>query len=89
MFQQMHADLPTQYMLPMNKMPSHPLYHNLSAQQRSFMTSSLFLLVLSVNVNDLLHFLVTAEEDTRSVVDVLGHNGEHTLHLAVNSLTTS
>jgi len=53
------------------------------------MSIFLFLLVLRVDVNDLLHLLVTAEENTRSVVNVFGHNGEHTLHLAVDGLTTS
>lgn len=38
-----------------------------------------------------LHFLnlvIAAHEDTRPVVDVLGHNLEHPLHLAVHCLTT-
>lgn len=38
---------------------------------------------------DLLNLLPASHEDTGSVVDVLGHNLEHTLHVVIDSLTTS
>lgn len=45
--------------------------------------------MLLVDVDDLLYFVVAAEEDTGLVVDGLGDDGEHTVHLAVDSLTAS
>lgn len=45
--------------------------------------------VFRVNINHFLDLIVTAEEDTRSVVDVLGHDCQHPLHLAIDGLTTS
>lgn len=50
---------------------------------------SRLLVVLCVDIDDLLYFVVTAKEDTRSVVDGLGYNLEHTLHLAVDGLAAS
>lgn len=35
---------------------------------------------------DLLNLVITAHEDTRLVVDVLGHDLQHPPHLAVDSL---
>lgn len=43
---------------------------------------------LGVDINDLLHFIVTAKEDTRPVVNVLWDDLQHALHLAVDGLTT-
>jgi hypothetical protein len=45
--------------------------------------------VLFVDIDDLLDFVVTAQEDTRSVVDVLWDNFKHSLHLAVDRLPAS
>ena len=46
-------------------------------------------LVFLVGVDDLLYLLLRAHEDTRSVVDVFGHNFEHAIHLAVDSQSAS
>lgn len=46
-------------------------------------------LVLLVHINNLLHLQFRAHKDPRSVVDVLGHDFEHALHLAVHSLSAS
>lgn len=45
-------------------------------------------LSLGVELLDLLHLIVAAHEDTGSVVDVLGLDLEHSLHVAVDSLAT-
>ena len=45
-------------------------------------SSSVFLM----HVNDLLHLVITPHEDPRTVVDVFGHDGQHSLHLAVHGL---
>lgn len=42
--------------------------------------------VLLVYLNDLLHFVEAAHEDTGPVVDVFGHNCQHTLHSSVDRL---
>ena len=42
--------------------------------------------VLLVNVDDELHLVVGAEEDTAAVVDALGNDGEHACHVAVDCL---
>jgi hypothetical protein len=44
---------------------------------------------LVVELLHLLDLVVTTHEDTGLVVDVLGYHLEHTVHLAVDSLTTS
>ncbi|KAI6804575.1 hypothetical protein KC361_g29 [Hortaea werneckii] len=44
--------------------------------------------VLLVDINDLLNLIVTAHEDTAAVVDVLGGDGHHAVHVAVDGLTT-
>lgn len=43
--------------------------------------------MLLVDVNDLLHLIIAAQEDSASVVDVLGDDVDHPSHLAVNCLT--
>ncbi|KAG9679789.1 fructose-1,6-bisphosphatase, partial [Aureobasidium melanogenum] len=43
-------------------------------------------LVLVVDVDDLLHLVVRAHEDTRLVVDRLGNDLDHAIHLAVDCL---
>lgn len=45
--------------------------------------------MLLVDVDNLLHLIVASQEDSTPVVNVLGHNVDHTAHLAVNSLTAS
>lgn len=40
-------------------------------------------------VNNLLHLIVAAHEDTRSIVDTLGNNSQHALHATVHCLATS
>lgn len=45
--------------------------------------------MLLVNVNNFLHFIMASEEDSGSVMDVLGNDLEHTMHLAVYCLSTS
>lgn len=54
-----------------------------------FLVSSDFflLLVLLVHVDDALDLLLAAEEDAAPVVDVLGHDLHHALHLAVDGET--
>lgn len=42
--------------------------------------------MLLVNVDDELHLVVGAEEDTAAVVDALGDDGEHACHVAVDCL---
>ena len=42
--------------------------------------------MLFMNINDLLHLVVTAHEDARAVVDMLRHYLEHPAHLAVDGL---
>ena len=42
--------------------------------------------VLLVDVDDELHLVVGAEEDSAAVVDALGDNGEHACHVAVDCL---
>lgn len=44
--------------------------------------------VLLVDLDDLLDLIVTAQEDSATVVDVLGHDCNHPTHLAVNCLAT-
>ena len=44
--------------------------------------------VLLVDVDDELHLVVGAEEDTAAVVDALGDDCEHACHVAVDSLAT-
>ena len=46
-------------------------------------------LVLLMGVDDLLYFLLRTHENTRSVVDVLGHDFKHAFHLAVDSQSAS
>lgn len=45
--------------------------------------------VLLVDVDDKLHLVVGAEEDTAAVVDAFGDDGEHARHVAVDCLATS
>ena len=42
--------------------------------------------VLLVDVDDELHLVVGAEEDSAAVVDALGNDGEHACHVAVDCL---
>jgi hypothetical protein len=42
--------------------------------------------VLLVDVDDELHLVVGAEEDSAAVVDALGDDGEHACHVAVDCL---
>lgn len=42
--------------------------------------------VLLVDVDDELHLVVGAEEDTAAVMDALGDDGEHAGHVAVDCL---
>lgn len=42
-----------------------------------------------MDINDLLHLIVAAHEDTAAVVDMLRHDSKHTSHVAVNGLATS
>ena len=44
--------------------------------------------VLFVHVDNLLHLVVATHEDTGSVVDMLRHDCQHTLHAAVDRLAT-
>lgn len=44
--------------------------------------------MLLVDVNDELHLIVGAEEDSAAVVDALGDDGEHAGHVAVDGLAT-
>ena len=53
-----------------------------------FLTHSL-LLVLLMRIQDLLYFALGAHEDTRPVMNMLRHNLQHALHLAVNRRPTS
>ena len=39
-----------------------------------------------VDVDDLLYLIIAAEEDAAPVMDVLGHDFNHALHLAVDCL---
>lgn len=55
---------------------------------RAAYASFALLLVLLVHVDDALDLLLAAEENTAPVVDVLGHNLHHALHLAVDCETT-
>lgn len=43
--------------------------------------------MLLVYINDLLHLIIAAHEDTRTIVDMLRYHSQHTLHAAVDSLT--
>lgn len=43
---------------------------------------------LCVDIDDFLYLVVAAKEDTRPVVDVLGNDFDHALHVAVDGLTT-
>ena len=45
--------------------------------------------MLLVNIDYLLHFVVAAHENSRPVVYVFWNDGDHSVHAAVNSLTTS
>ena len=47
------------------------------------------MLVLLVNVNHFLNFVIAAHEDTRSIMDMLGNNSKHTFHTAIDRLTSS
>jgi hypothetical protein len=40
------------------------------------------------DINDFLHFIITAHEDSRPIVDMLRHDLEHPAHITGNSLTT-
>ena len=51
------------------------------------MSFSALFLVLVVHVHDLLDLITRAEEDTAAVVDVLGDDGEETVHLRVDGAT--
>lgn len=42
-----------------------------------------------VYINNLLHLIVAAHEDTRSIVDTLGNNSQHALHATVHCLAAS
>jgi hypothetical protein len=42
--------------------------------------------VLLVDVDDELHLIIGAEEDSAAVVDALGDDGEHACHVAVDCL---
>lgn len=44
--------------------------------------------MLFVDVNDELHLVVGAKEDTAAVVDAFGDDCEHAGHVAVDSLAT-
>ena len=44
--------------------------------------------MLLVDINDLLDLIVATHEDTAAVVDVLGGDGHHAVHVAVDGLTT-
>ena len=59
-------------------------------QVRLTYTKHALLVAMSlVHVNDLLHLVVTAHEDTRSVMYVLRYNSQHAIHLAVDRLAAS
>lgn len=45
--------------------------------------------VLLVDVDDLLDFIVTSQEDSASVVDILWYDFQHPSHVAVYGLPTS
>ena len=45
--------------------------------------------MLLVDVDDLLHLLIAAQEDTAAIVDVLRDDSQHAPHLAIDRLTAS
>lgn len=45
--------------------------------------------MLLVYINNLLHLIVAAHENTRSIVDTLGNNSQHALHATVHCLAAS
>ena len=46
------------------------------------------MLMSLVHINHLLHLIVTAHENPRAIVDVLGDDGEHSFHAGIYCLTT-
>lgn len=58
------------------------------AQYTCRLNSTHLLLVFLVHINHLLHLLLTSQEDTTPVVNMLRHNLHHALHLTVNRETT-
>ncbi len=45
--------------------------------------------VLLVDIDDLLHLIIAAHEDSAAIVDMLGYDLDHALHLAVHRLAAS
>ena len=45
--------------------------------------------MLLMHVNHLLYFVIAAHEDARSIMNMLGNNTKHTLHTAIDRLTSS
>lgn len=45
--------------------------------------------ILCVDINNLLHLVVASHEDTRPIMNILGHNLHHALHPAVDRLSAS
>ena len=42
-----------------------------------------------VHINHLLHLVIAAHKDARSVMDMLGHHRQHSRHLTVDRLSAS
>lgn len=45
--------------------------------------------VLLVYLDDLLHLVIAAHEYARAIMDMLGNNGDHAFHMAVDCLAPS
>lgn len=45
--------------------------------------------MLFVNINHFLHFVIATHEDSRPIVNVLGNDGDHAFHVAVDGLAAS
>lgn len=42
-----------------------------------------------VHVNDLLHLIIAAQEDTGTIMDMFRHNKQHAIHFTIDGLTSS
>lgn len=45
--------------------------------------------VLLMHINDLLHFVIASHEDPRAIMDMLRHDCQHPLHVAIDGLSSS
>lgn len=46
-------------------------------------------LVLLVDIDDLLYFVITTHEDSRAIMNMFRDHGEHTFHTTVDRLAAS